>query len=121
MIRSLAHRIKMGGKIEQKLLKEVAVQVVWSTVLYCSLGMCTRPSELKYICSVCTYKCIYIYFIHIHRRKCVQNPILAMVTQKALMDKQLILNHLRSHIQASGAGRLQDLGDEKWRVENPLQ
>lgn len=44
-----------------------------------------------------------------------------MFTQKALMEKQLILNCLQSHIQASGAGRLQDLGDEKWRVENPLQ
>lgn len=121
MIRSLAHRIEMGRKIEQKLLNEAAVPVVLSTVLCCSLGMCTRPSELKYIYSVCTYKYMYMYFIHTHRRKCVQNPILAMFTQKALMDKQLILNHLQSHIQASGAGRLQDLGDEKWRVENPLQ
>ena len=87
-----------------------------------SLGTCTRPSELKsiYIC-VCTYKYMDIYFIHTHRGKCVQNPILAMFTQKTLMEQQLILNHLQSHTQASGAGRLQDLGDEKWRVENPLQ
>ena len=41
MIRSLAHRINMGGKIEQKLLKEVEVLVllllcfaiVWAHVL----------------------------------------------------------------------------------------
>ena len=44
-----------------------------------------------------------------------------MFAQKTLMEKQLILNCLQSHAQASGAGWLQDLGDEKWRVENPLQ
>lgn len=50
---------------------------------------------------------MHLHLLYTHTpEECVQNPILAMVTQKALMDKQLILNHLRSHIQASGAGRL---------------
>lgn len=59
-------------------------------------------------------------------RKCVQNPVPAMFTQRAHMEKQLVLTWLNTErcqapIRASGAGRLQDLSDEKWRVEHHLQ